>query len=290
MRWADFGPIPGNRPSSSMRSWTGPSYTGDQTPPRPEGDPRAAARRGPAGPSVPQVNRWSASISAIDSASSHRRRLDVSSSVLVRRRLRRPRRRGTRRPSASSSAAGPPNPGSPSPADRARTGPATPADRPPMARWPVLRRPPGVVHRGDDQVLEGLHVGGIDHRRVDPDARAVAAAVDHGGHQPSTRRAGDLGLAPATPARVPSRPASAGPAAGSGTGPAYRASSAGFPLLRAAGRRSRVTATSGARAVVRIWYAGPVGAREVTASVVRGPVRPVHAGRSSRIAPAAMAQ
>src|SRR5438128_7520499 len=27
IRWADFGPIPGSRPSSSTRSWTGPSYT-----------------------------------------------------------------------------------------------------------------------------------------------------------------------------------------------------------------------------------------------------------------------
>src|SRR5919107_411281 len=27
MRWADFGPMPGSRPSSSMRSWTGPAYT-----------------------------------------------------------------------------------------------------------------------------------------------------------------------------------------------------------------------------------------------------------------------
>src|SRR4051794_12722727 len=26
MRWADFGPTPGRRPSSSMRSWTGPAY------------------------------------------------------------------------------------------------------------------------------------------------------------------------------------------------------------------------------------------------------------------------
>src|SRR4051794_15094737 len=28
MRWADLGPTPGRRPSSSMRSWTGPAYTG----------------------------------------------------------------------------------------------------------------------------------------------------------------------------------------------------------------------------------------------------------------------
>src|SRR3954466_13190938 len=27
MRWALFGPTPGSRPSSSMRSWTAPSYT-----------------------------------------------------------------------------------------------------------------------------------------------------------------------------------------------------------------------------------------------------------------------
>src|SRR5437588_4992361 len=27
MRWADFGPTPGSRPSSSMSSWTGPAYT-----------------------------------------------------------------------------------------------------------------------------------------------------------------------------------------------------------------------------------------------------------------------
>ena len=27
MRWADLGPTPGRRPSSSMRSWTGPAYT-----------------------------------------------------------------------------------------------------------------------------------------------------------------------------------------------------------------------------------------------------------------------
>ena len=27
IRWALFGPTPGNRPSSSMRSWTTPSYT-----------------------------------------------------------------------------------------------------------------------------------------------------------------------------------------------------------------------------------------------------------------------
>src|SRR5947208_3417395 len=27
MRWADFGPTPGSRPSSSIRSWTGPAYT-----------------------------------------------------------------------------------------------------------------------------------------------------------------------------------------------------------------------------------------------------------------------
>src|SRR5205807_2189551 len=26
MRWADFGPTPGSRPSSSIRSWTGPAY------------------------------------------------------------------------------------------------------------------------------------------------------------------------------------------------------------------------------------------------------------------------
>jgi hypothetical protein len=25
MRWADFGPMPGSRPSSSIRSWTGPA-------------------------------------------------------------------------------------------------------------------------------------------------------------------------------------------------------------------------------------------------------------------------
>ena len=27
-RWALLGPIPGSRPSSSIRSWTGPSYIG----------------------------------------------------------------------------------------------------------------------------------------------------------------------------------------------------------------------------------------------------------------------
>src|ERR1700760_1665279 len=27
MRWALFGPTPGSRPSSSIRSWTAPSYT-----------------------------------------------------------------------------------------------------------------------------------------------------------------------------------------------------------------------------------------------------------------------
>src|SRR4051812_31417086 len=26
MRWADFGPTPGRRPNSSIRSWTGPAY------------------------------------------------------------------------------------------------------------------------------------------------------------------------------------------------------------------------------------------------------------------------
>src|SRR5256885_11048892 len=29
IRWALFGPIPGSRPSSSMRSWMAPSYIGD---------------------------------------------------------------------------------------------------------------------------------------------------------------------------------------------------------------------------------------------------------------------
>src|SRR5271157_1681548 len=28
MRWADFGPMPGRRPSSSIRSWTGAAYIG----------------------------------------------------------------------------------------------------------------------------------------------------------------------------------------------------------------------------------------------------------------------
>jgi hypothetical protein len=28
MRWADLGPMPGRRPSSSISSWTIPSYTG----------------------------------------------------------------------------------------------------------------------------------------------------------------------------------------------------------------------------------------------------------------------
>jgi hypothetical protein len=28
MRCADFGPIPGRRPNSSIRSWTMPSYMG----------------------------------------------------------------------------------------------------------------------------------------------------------------------------------------------------------------------------------------------------------------------
>jgi hypothetical protein len=38
MRCADFGPTPGSRPSSSMRSWTAPSYTyipGRPSPPNP---------------------------------------------------------------------------------------------------------------------------------------------------------------------------------------------------------------------------------------------------------------
>ena len=32
-RWADFGPMPGSRDSSSMSSWIGPSYTAAQASP-----------------------------------------------------------------------------------------------------------------------------------------------------------------------------------------------------------------------------------------------------------------
>src|SRR3954451_5124918 len=34
IRWADLGPMPGRRPSSSISSWTAPSYTGLQSPDR----------------------------------------------------------------------------------------------------------------------------------------------------------------------------------------------------------------------------------------------------------------
>src|SRR3954466_10077305 len=44
MRWALLGPTPGRRPSSSMRSWTAPSYTVLQ--PR---EPKPAATAEPAG-------------------------------------------------------------------------------------------------------------------------------------------------------------------------------------------------------------------------------------------------
>jgi len=58
----------------------------------------------------------------------------------------------------------------------------------------LVRGPPGIVHRGHHQVLEGFHVGGIDDRRVDADAPELAATRDDGGHQASTGGTGDLGL------------------------------------------------------------------------------------------------
>ena len=41
MRWADLGPMPGSRPSSSMRSWTGTGVDGHQAT-----ELRRAGRRG----------------------------------------------------------------------------------------------------------------------------------------------------------------------------------------------------------------------------------------------------
>ena len=50
MRCADLGPTPGRRPSSSMRSWTGPAYrpvttVAEQPPPRQAAEVEAAERR-----------------------------------------------------------------------------------------------------------------------------------------------------------------------------------------------------------------------------------------------------
>ena len=90
-----------------------------------------------------------------------------------RRRRHRHRLRRHRRRRSSSTAPGRRTRESPSPAGpHRRTGRSPPATDPMALLASCLGRPAGVVHRGDDQVLEGLHVGGVDHRRVDADARS----------------------------------------------------------------------------------------------------------------------
>ncbi|KNE86831.1 hypothetical protein PSTG_19802, partial [Puccinia striiformis f. sp. tritici PST-78] len=46
IRWAPFGPTPGSRPSSSIRSWTTPSYTGTAEPDRPAATRLVATTQG----------------------------------------------------------------------------------------------------------------------------------------------------------------------------------------------------------------------------------------------------
>src|SRR4051812_49880652 len=49
IRWALFGPTPGRRPSSSIRSWTAPSYTVCPLRPSEAGEAEAPAATEPAG-------------------------------------------------------------------------------------------------------------------------------------------------------------------------------------------------------------------------------------------------
>src|SRR5215217_8224309 len=122
MRCALLGPTPGSRPSSSIRSWTAPSYTGSF--------PRDRSARSEAG-------------------------------------------------KAQAAAAG-------AAAQPAREG----AHR---AGGQLVGRALGVVEGGDDQVLQGLEVVGVDGGRRDGDGGDVAAAGHGGGDQAPAGGAGDLG-------------------------------------------------------------------------------------------------
>src|SRR4051794_3414206 len=115
MRWALFGPTPGSRPSSSMRSWTAPSYIdGLQT-----------------------------------------RQAETAEAITE-------------------------------PAHATR-------DRAHLLGRELADGAVRVAHGGDDQVLQGLHVVGVDRLRVDGQRSQLAAAGERGGDQPAARGAGDLG-------------------------------------------------------------------------------------------------
>src|SRR5581483_9855045 len=117
MRWADLGPTPGRRPSSSMRSWTGPAYTSAAGR---AGHPREAGHAPGQAPEVAEVERAHGAVVEL------------------------------------------PGPGH------------------------------GVVDGGQHQVLEHLHVSGVDGLGVDADGPELHAAGDAHLHHAPARLALDL--------------------------------------------------------------------------------------------------
>src|SRR3954464_2899776 len=107
MRWGFFGPPPGNRPSSSMRSWTAPSYIDGLQP----------------------------------------RQAETAEAVTE-------------------------------PAHAAR-------DRAHLFGGELAHGPVRVADGGDDEVLQGLDVVGVDRLRVDRQRRQLAAAGERGRDQPA---------------------------------------------------------------------------------------------------------
>src|SRR4051812_41170749 len=120
MRWALLGPTPGSRPSSSMRSWTAPSYT----------------------------------VGSSSSACAGKRGLEAGQAH------------------ATAEAAG---------------------QRAHAARGQLVRGALGVADGGDDEVLQGLQVVGVDGGRRNGQGGELAAAGHGGGDQVASGRAGDLG-------------------------------------------------------------------------------------------------
>src|SRR5215211_1206623 len=169
MRCADFGPTPGNRPSSSMRSWTAPSYTSALVLTGRPGPTTRVHEPGPAGAR--------AAPALVRGLTAARRTFDAAA--------RRCRSAGEGEAGRRGRTAAEPGPFGSEP--RNTTGQR--AHRTGRGLLGVLGR---VTDGGDDQVGERLGVVRVDGFLLDRQAQQLAGPRHQRGHQPTTGRALDL--------------------------------------------------------------------------------------------------
>ncbi|CCB75652.1 protein of unknown function [Streptantibioticus cattleyicolor NRRL 8057 = DSM 46488] len=181
-----MGPTPGSLPSSSMRSWTTPSYTERLLPSCPYGcGTVVAARAGRPAPGYVPTPYLPHSSTPTRSSSARRRcppgfpRPDISAPPRVGARFR--RSDGSEREAGDLAAA------------------EALGERAELVLLDRLRGGVGVPHRGQHQVGQRLGVLRVDRLGVDDQADQLAGPADGGLHQAAARapldpRLGQLGL------------------------------------------------------------------------------------------------